>query len=989
MRLLSYHLLLAFLLLSLCAATLRGQAIDTSGRSYDEALQWADSVMKGLSHRERIAQLFMVNVAPQQTEANRKAVRDYVKDMKLGGIYFSGGTLEDHVAMNNMVIGMAETPVMIGFDGEWGLGMRIKSIPSFPRNAVLGCIADNHLIWEFGREIGRQCKAIGVDVDFAPDADVNTNPDNPVIGTRSFGEDPANVAAKVVEFAKGLESCGVLSVAKHFPGHGDTSVDSHKALPLVGHDRARLDAVELVPFASVASSGLHGVMVGHMAVPAIDSTPGRPSSLSSQVIDVLRDELGFDGLVFTDALAMKGVAGFEHVCLQALRAGNDVVLSPVPVKPQLDAVVHAARHDKKLSASLDDKCRRVLAYKYLMRLHEKEAVDVSNLYNRIVNDDFKSLMRRLYKAAVTVVADNYSRLPVMRQGQAVAVVNLGKTLDVFSREIDDLANADVFTFASLASFNAKCKVLQGYATVIVPVTSSTPSWAVDALKQLNESSKVYAFFTSQKEVAKWSKLSPAASAMLLANIDDDYMQRHVARVICGLEPADGKLSMTVQGVAAAGAGVVIRPDTTEHQVRAEDYGMSSAVLSRIDSVALDGIAEKAYPGCQILVLRHGSPVYNKCFGTHEYGDSRLVRYDDIYDIASMTKTSATLLAVMRLYDQWKLRLTDRISTFLPWLRGSDKEDITVSSLLYHQSGLMPSLPFFSVALDTTSFEQPFYSYRRDEAHDRFIGFRTYVPSRFEYDGAYAGRHYNKDYHWQVSDELFVNDSCRAAMLRLIVDSPLRARRYSYSCVGFILLKEVVEAITGEPMDTFLDREFYAPMHLTHTFFNPVMHYPLDKIVPTVTDDFLHRGRLQGYVHDDSAAFFGGVSGNAGLFSNAEDLGRLYQMILNGGNIDGRSYLSYQTCKLFTTSKSDISRRGLGFDRSYEGDNRKSPCSPKTPGGVYGHTGFTGTCVWVDPANDLIYIFLSNRVYPDATTNKLAKLGTRSKIQDIIYESLGK
>ena len=980
--------LFAFLLASLISlAAAVAQGIDTSPQHYERALQWADSVMDGMSHRERIAQLFMVNVAPQQNDANRKAVRDYIEHMKLGGIYFSGGTLEEHLAMNNMVVRLGKTPAMIGFDGEWGLGMRIKSVPSFPRNAVLGCIADNDLIKELGREVGRQCKAIGVDIDFAPVADVNTNPDNPVIGTRSFGEDRARVADKAVAFASGLEGAGVLSVLKHFPGHGDTSIDSHKALPKVAHDRSRLDSIEMYPFRQAVAAGLHGVMVGHISVPAIDPTPGLPSSLSRPVSDVLRDDIGFRWLVFTDALAMKGVAGFENVCLKALQAGNDVVLSPVPVKPQLDAVVHAARHDKALAAELDAKCRKVLAFKFLMGVQDKKEIDAAGLYDRIVNDASRQLMQRLHKAAVTVVSDNYGRLPVMRQGQAVAVVRFDAAVKPFASEMDELANVEVYAFSSLASFNAKAEALQAYPTVIVPILASTPSWAVQALKQIPKSSKVFVFFTSMKEVEKWKQAAPASSAMVLSHVAEDYVQQHTARVICGLERADGRLSMTIPGVARGGAGLDLLPDLTERQVRAEDVGMSSDVLARIDSVAVWGITEQAYPGCQILVMRHGKPVYDKCFGTHEYGDSRLVRFDDIYDIASMTKTSGTLLAVMKLYDQWRLKLDDRVVDYLPWLKGSDKEDITIRSLLFHESGLMPSLPFFAAALDSASFTAPFYSYRRDGAHGRRIGRNLYVPSDFDYDEAYLGRHYNRDFRWQVAEGMFVNDAYRAKALQMITDSKLRSKRYSYSCVGFILLKEIVEAITGEPMDTYLNREFFYPLGLRRTFFNPLQHYPASKIVPTLTDDFLHRGRLQGYVHDDSAAFFGGVSGNAGMFSTAEELARIYQMILAGGTFDGRTYLSLPTCRLFTTAKSGISRRGLGFDRSYEGDNRKSPCSPLTPGGVYGHTGFTGTCVWVDPANDLIYIFLSNRVYPDGLTNKLAKLGIRSKIQDIIYEAL--
>ena len=984
----SQRIALSVFVMFVCTAFVQAQISDVTPDDYQRALHWADSTMRKMDGRQRAAQLFMVNVASQQNAANRKAVHDYIADMGLGGIYFSKGTLEEHVAMNNLVVRFAEVPAIIGFDGEWGLAMRIKSIPSFPHNDILGCISDDSLITEMGRMIGRQCRMIGVDIDFAPVADINTNPDNPVIGWRSFGEDRNNVSRKAIAFATGLEQAGVLSVSKHFPGHGDTSQDSHKLLPTVGHSRARLDSIELYPFEEIARAGLHGMMVGHLYVPAIESVKGLPSSLSPAVHDVLRDDIGFKGLVFTDALAMKGVAGYENVCLKAIEAGNDVVLSPVPVKPQLDAVVHAARHDRRLAASIDERCRRILAFKYLLGVHEKRAIDADGLYDRIADDDMHDLIRRLYCSAVTVVSDCYSRLPVMRHGQRVAVVSFGSPAEGFCSEMKQYAEADCLTFSSLAAFEAASDTLSRYATVLLPVTSATPDWALKAAGMVPRASRVFVFFVSRKDVRHWSALSPASSAMVMANAAHDYLQRHVARVICGLRPADGRLSMTIPGVANAGAGITFAADTVTMQASPEAVGMNPDVLSEIDEIAIEGIRQKAYPGCQILVIRDGVAVYDKCFGQHEYGDSRLVRNDDVYDVASMTKTSATLLAVMKLYDQHRLRLSDRVGDILPWLKGTDKEDITIADLLYHESGLKSSLPFFAAALDSATFEPPFFKYGKDEHHDRYIGSKTYVPSDFGYDGAYLGMHYNTDYHWQVSDNMFVNDAYHERALGMIAASPLGKHRYSYSCVGFIILKEIVETLTGEGMDTYLDRLFYHPMGLRHTFFNPLKHCRIEGIVPTVTDDFLHRGRLQGYVHDDSAAFFGGVSGNAGLFSNAHDLGHIYQMLLSDGFIDGHVYISPSTCRLFTTSKSRISRRGLGFDRSYEGDNRGSPCSPLTPGGVYGHTGFTGTCVWVDPSNDLIYIFLSNRVYPDGTTNKLAGLGIRSRIQDTIYRSLG-
>lgn len=972
----------------LATATVSHNRTRKSAEHKYQAEIWADSIMKKMTLREKVAQLFIVNVASQQNDANKKSVRTYINEMGLGGIYFSGGTLDEHAAMNNLVRSYQKIPVMIGFDGEWGLAMRIKSIPSFPRNNILGCISDNRLIYDFGHEVGRQCAALGINIDFAPVADVNTNPANPVIGYRSFGEDPDNVAAKIIAFSQGLESAGVMAVIKHFPGHGDTSTDSHKTLPLIRHDRERLDKIELKPFRMAIEEGIDGIMVGHIEVPALEKEAGLPSSLSKSVIRILHNEFDYKGLIFTDALAMKGVAGFDDVCLKALEAGNDLLLAPVPVKPQIDAVVKKAEKDKTFRKLINDKCKKVLSYKYMFGMNKSCPVKADGLKEKIVSNEFKSLIEKLYCSASTVIGNSGRMLPVQCQSQTVAVIRFGNSGKSFADEISSSANTDIYEFQNIAEFNRKKDIIKNkYTTIIVPIFAQTPSWTVKALSELPSGKIAYVFFTDWKNVSKYKELSPAKSVMILANIDDEYMQRHAARIVCGKTEANGRLSMTIPGIAQAGEGTDIVPDNTVYEFKAEDYGMSSSILHKIDSVAIWGIEQGAYPGCQILIARKGKPVYNKCFGTHTYDGDRIVRYEDLYDIASMTKTSATTLAVMKLFEQKRIRLDEHISTYLPWLKGTDKENITVRSLLYHESGLIPSIHFYEAALDTNSFKGKFAVYRPDAYHNRYIGFGTYVPDSFSYLHKYIGRHYNDKYKYVIAENMYTNNAYHKEALKLIVDTPLRAKKYSYSCVGFILLKEIIEEITGESLDRFLDREFYYPMGLKHTLYLPLRYYTTEDIVPTVKDDFLQRGELRGYVHDDSAAFFGGISGNAGLFSNTQDTWHLYQMLLDEGIYKGKRYLPAKTCEYFTKTKSKISRRRLGFDCSVEGDNRKSPCSAKTPGGVYGHTGFTGTCVWVDPQNEIIYIFMSNRLYPDATDNKLAKLGIRSKIQNIIYESI--
>ena len=802
-------------------------------RPDDEACRhWVDSVMQRLSPEERLGQLFIYTIAPETSKPNRDLLHKVVKQYKVGGLLFSKGELYGHVSLTNEAQELADVPLMITFDGEWGLSMRLKDTPTFPRNMTLGRIQDDTLIYEYGREMARQCRELGVQVNFAPVADVNINPRNPVINTRSFGDDPDQVARKVVAYARGLEDGGILSVCKHFPGHGDTDVDSHKALPMLPFTRARLDSVELVPFRAAIGAGLNGMMVGHLEVPVLESEKGRPASLSRSVVtDLLQEELSFRGLVFTDALAMKGVGGGQTLCLQALKAGHDLLLVPRRIKEEVDAIHAAIKSGELPQAEIDRKCRKVLTYKYLLGLSKRPHVRLSGLEQRLNTEATRDLIQRLKEA---------------------------------------------------------------------------------------------------------SQASPSGSA------------------------ASQSASTAASGRSAA--------------AKAE---------ARIDSIAREGIAKGAYPGCQVVVLKEGKTVYNKVFGTMGDEKQTPITPTSVYDLASLTKTTATLLAVMKLYDQGRLNLTDRLGTLLPWLRGSDKQHITIRQLLLHESGLPYTILFYQVAMDMESIEGTLFSARRTPRHTVRIGSKTWANPSFRYREGLFTSVPTATHRLEVADGMWLDTLFRSDFRRKIVETPLRDRRYRYSCVGFILLQQVVEQVAGEPMDAFLEREFYAPMGLKRTGFLPLHRLPESEIVPSAHDGFLRRQTLRGYVHDESAAFQGGVSGNAGLFSTAEEVARVYQMLLNEGELDGRRYLGAATCRLFTTTTSRISRRALGFDRPDVRNPQRSPCAASVSSTTYGHTGFTGTCAWVDPAHGLVYVFLCNRLLPEVWNTRLMQLDIRRRIQEAI------
>ena len=954
-----------------------------------ECKDWVEGRLEKMTLKEKIGQLFIHTVTLQDTEVNRKNIRNAVKEYKVGGLLFGNGQLVNQVNLTNFAQELSEIPLMITFDGEWGLNMRLKEIPAFPRNRVLGCIQDNDLLYEYGKEVARQFQEIGVHVNFAPVADVDNNPLNPVINTRSFGGDVHNVTEKVIAYSKGLEDGGVLSVSKHFPGHGDTNVDSHKALPTLNFSRERMDSIEMYPFRKAVEVGLGGVMVGHLEVPALSK---RTASLSSDIVQgILQKEFGFKGMIFTDALEMKGVSNNQNVCAQALIAGNDMVLAPRNLKRELDAVVVAVKNGQLTEDEITERCRKVLTFKYALGLHKPQFIQMSGLEQRLKRPEAEQLLERLEKASVTIVGNEGGILPMAVDLKNTAVLQIGKSSQgaLFHQQLKKYMGADRIV-ANPDSIASLTKRLMKYDRVIVAIYTEKYAAYQGMLSSLAAKKPVaYVYFTLLKNVYKKGNAWKKAAAVVLGHSDSEDVQRFVADVMVGREKATGKISVEVKDYRMPGEGVDLE-QTKEY--RPEDYGMDSSVLSKIDEVALEGIKAKAYPGCQVLILKDGAPVYDKCFGTFTYEDERKVTPDDLYDIASLTKTTATLMAVMKLYDEGKFGLTDPISKYVPALNGTRKGRITIEDLLYHQSGLPGSWPFYREAINDSSYTGGFFKARIDANHHLRVDQRLYVVDSFDYKKEYFSPVRTEEYPLQIAENMYVSPTFPKLMLEMIASDkiPLRDRRYRYSCLNFVLLKEMVEKISGMPMDEYLEKEFYVPMGMKSTLYNPLRKYQLEQIVPTIQKDYLrNRKELRGYVHDEIAAFMGGVSGNAGLFSNARDVAKVYQMLVDGGQYEGKRYLSLETCQLFMNKKSRISRRALGFDRP-DPQPDKGPCADEAPKEVVGHTGFTGTCAWADPKNGLVFVFISNRIYPRPFDHKgLMTLKIRPRIQQLMYQALKK
>lgn len=722
---------------------------------------WVDSVMKDMTLSQKVAQLMVIRVPLDLSGKDQREFEQVIRETEVGGVCFFVGTAEKTLPLIKRFQYVSKVPLLVCIDAEWGLGMRLQDCYAFPQNGDFGLLPHemDTLLYDMGREIGLQCKHMGIHVNFAPVVDVNSNPDNPVIGPRSFSADPKRVAELGIQYMKGLQSAGVMAVAKHFPGHGDTKTDSHFDLPIINHTRAYMDTVDLYPFQQLIDAGVEGVMTAHLQVNAYESEPNHPSSLSSHLVsELLRQRMKFKGMVITDGLDMKGVTKYYKDGdgeLAALLAGSDILLLPPDVPQAIRRICEAAEADPDLRQLIEMRCRRVLREKF-----EHGCADMK-----------------------------------------------------------------------------------------------PDSWRVP-------------------------------------NQEDS-----------------------------------LRCETIVRSLRLATEG-------KIDSIVNDGIAKGAYPGCQVLAMKDGKLLYRKAYGHLTYEpNSPEVTMNTVYDIASVTKMVSTTLAMMKLVETGKVQLDDPLSKYLPYLKHTDKARITIRQTMSHMARL--------------------------KAFDAY---------------------------WKTAKDA---DDPRENILQQVVASPLNASSgYVYSDLGFILLGELVQNVSGQRLDIFVHRHFYSPMGLCHTFFNPMEH-GIDSLTIAPTENDIHyRNRLvQGVVHDDNAYAMGGVSGHAGLFSTADDLARILQMLLDGGTYDGRRYLKAETIDLFNTRYYDQScRRGLGFDKPLLKGSGGSCCDEASQKS-FGHTGFTGTMVWVDPESNMFYIFLSNRVYPTSTPNKLANMNIRTQIQSELYKSL--
>ncbi|MBN2746773.1 MAG: serine hydrolase [Bacteroidales bacterium] len=938
--------------------------------------QWVDSVFQTLTLDEKIGQLFMIRAHSNLSAKYHNQVKAQVDSFKVGGVCFFQGTPFKQKQLTSVYNSVSKIPLFVAIDGEWGIGMRLDSVIDFPRQMTLGATNDTLLMYEIGKAFGEQCRAVGLNVNFAPVVDVNNNPRNPVINNRSFGENPQRVAQMAWGIANGMQSQGVMACAKHFPGHGDTHSDSHKTLPTVEGNLNLLDSIHLAPFRHLTKRGVHSVMVAHLFIPTYDPTPNLATSLSPKVVNgLLFDSLDFKGLAFTDALEMKGVSSYfeaGEIELKALLAGNDILLLPTDLKKAIETIKMALDSGQLTMEYLDAKVHKILNYKYDIAVNQKDIIlKTANLSRK----KYQTLINRSYREAITLLLNVDSILPLQQTNpQKIALISIGnETKNKFSQTIAKYADISTFSLPSKASLSqAKdlANLVSHFDKVIINVMGTSHSayrnygisqTTVDFVNILCEKTKVILVISANPYSASRFVEQCDPAAVIVAYEDNPIVHQISAESIFGAHEIKGKLPVSVNKKYKEGFGLETK-QTILGQVMPEEIGFKSKKLERIDSIINSGIEMGAYPGAQVLIAKNGKIFYKKEFGYFTYDKTQKVTDSTIYDLASITKAMATTLAMMKLVQEGKIDIDLTLGHYLPELQQTNKGTIYIRDLMAHQARLKPWIPFY---LDIAPKKTIDTNYLKNSS---MIGFST-----------------------QVSKNLFIMDSYRDTIIEAIIESELLPKsKYLYSDLGMYFLQRIIEKTTKIPLDKYCDSVFYRPLRLKNTTYNPLNKMTLNNIAPTENDRYFRKELIRGYVHDQGAAMLGGVAGHAGLFSNVEDLAVLCQMLLQNGEYAGRQYLSTEVIEEFTRQQFPLNhnRRGLGFDKPLPMRQTGGPTSILVSGKSFGHSGFTGTYFWVDPKYNLIYIFLSNRVYPDAENRKLITSGIRTQIQEEIYLQMG-
>jgi beta-glucosidase-like glycosyl hydrolase/CubicO group peptidase (beta-lactamase class C family) len=966
-----------FLLLSLLISEVNAQKSFDPLLVTDEELEqsiWVDSIYSSMTLKEKVGQLFVIQAFSNKNKNHKDNIINIIRNNNIGGIIFSKGSAHKQVDLTNDFQSESSIPLLIGMDAEWGLNMRLDSTFSFPWNMTLGAIKDNNLIRQVGRSIADHCKRIGVNFNFAPVVDINTNPDNPIIGNRSFGESTQNVSSKSLNFMRGQQEMNILSSAKHFPGHGDTSTDSHKTLPFISHDKKRILKTELKPFKTLINNGLESVMIAHLEVPSLEKTKGLPSTLSYSIVtSLLKNTLGFKGLIITDALEMKGLSNFKskgNLDMLAFKAGNDILLMSANVSEGIQAIVDEYNLGEISEERLSYSVKKILKAKYKVGLNNFLQISKTNLYNDLNSLENKILNEELVEKAITVVKNNDNMLPIKNLKNSIGYLNFGNdNYMAFFDELTKYSKIDNLDEIDILKTEFESFIESNYKTIIIGVhaNSETP-WKSYNLKKeeiifINRISKkvnvILNIFGSPYMLNKFKNIKNI-NGIIISYQNSKVFQKKSAQLIFGAIESTGILPVSIGKLFSAGQGLELNKINRLSYGLPESVNLRSEKLNKIDSLAQIAIDSSMTPGMQILVAKNGKVVYDKNFGYLTYKKKQRVNHNTIYDIASLTKILVTLPIVMKMVEQGKLSLDTKLKEIIPQYVNSNKSDKTIKEILSHFANLKSWIPFYKSTLDTVNK----------------------LPNPLYYKKSFSN-----EYNIKVTENLYLLSSFKDSININIKNSELNNDKYKYSDLPYYILKEYIENYYSSDLSSIIDSQMNNKMGLTHSSFFPREINSLDNIAPTEIDDYFRFQEIRGTVHDMGAAMQGGIGGHAGLFSNVNDIAKIMQMFIQDGEYGGERYLNKSTIDLFNKCYycSEENRRGVGFDKpQIEEDGPTCGCVSMNS---FGHSGWTGTYTWADPDEKIVYVFLSNRSYPNSVENKLLKNNIRTDIQKLIYESI--
>ena len=1043
-------LTLLFLVLQLCVSAQSPQSF-----------KLANTLVAKMPFREQVAQMLMVPAWTREnktidlidsTEGDSFNLLYQIRKLGVGGILFFQGHPLTQTYLYNYYQQESKLPLLIGMDAEWGVAMRLSELEKYPFQLTLGATNNTQLAFATGRSIGLQCKRLGIHINFAPSVDVNTEPNNPIIGFRSFGSTPDAVAAMGSSLMRGMQSSGIYCSAKHFPGHGDTKTDSHKELPILTKPLSYIEKTDLPPFKQLINDGVASVMVAHLKVPAYD-TGFLPSSISPLVIKRwLRKEHHFKGLIITDALNMKGVAKIASpamVAFLALKAGNDIILFPEDVAGFIDLAEQELHKGSIDSAEISHRVKKIIATKYELGLFNNRFVSshnlmadlaqIKNIFNQkyMVDISAQSIASVVSKPLLVKVNPGFDQAPpetIRSQsntqsqclfspyGDSISVIVIGDSIPfAFSRDLGLYNNFKILTLLQWSDDSTKINSILNNKKAFDTNTNSNsriliagfdwPTWGaksrnipavwantIDKLALHNKTS-IYIHFGHSYAIRSLLNQN-GSTTILLAHEQNDYSIRESLRSVFGMSNTPGRIP-----IALPQAETIEYPLSLKNANSDEDF-FAPNLKFVLDSMLRYGVERGIFPSAQLLVLKNGKILTHSAVGMVNdlQGHSVPASVDNVYDLASITKIASTTLAIMKLYDEKKyLDLFSPIKTYWPEAKKTPWGSLCLFDLLTHTSGLPAFLPIQQMAKKQGAKCIPCQlSYaplnHRFESNPNQI-LENPNPSNLNSEtkgSILPNENESADTQYEIGNGVCLENRWKDSAWHWIKQAiPKKDNHYLYSDLNMIVVGKWIEFMTQKNLNDFVQTAFYTPMHLpTMGYLPKTKHIPLRGIAPSLMDSSWCRGEVRGIVHDPSAMLLGGVAGNAGLFSNSMDLGKLLLMLENHGSFQGVQYLKPSTVALFTKiatktkKKEPTNYRGLGFDKPNGKEGNNANIFENAPLGLFGHSGYTGTWAWADPTNGISFVFLSNRTYPTEYNKKISQEGFRGSLLQAVYERLG-